>query len=187
MMDILGVILVIMIVMIIMIISAWTINLWFPVWWKLKQWWKKRNKRLSDYPNLHTTAGLVVPSMDGVIDSEHMHQVERRAWRLEVFGERELLVSRLSQQLKYDIEMRYYRIGMRNAYQRGSKVLLRYQKQRDYFNFDEESDDLYQQAVTTLDKNCLICNDSGRTWGSPSGMRCETDCECQKKTHKVFE
>jgi hypothetical protein len=187
--DVLSTILIIlMVIMVIMALSALTMNLWFPVWWDLKQWWRKRNKRLSDYPNLYSVAGLVVPSMHDVINSEHMHQVERRAWRLEVFGERQLTVSRLSQQLKDDIESRYYRKGMQNAYQRGSKVLLRYQKQRDYFNFDEESDDLYRQAIATLDKSCLICNDRGRTWGRPdNGMRCETDCECQKKTHKVFE
>lgn len=157
-------------------------------WEKITRWWRTRNLRLCDYDDLHEDyVGLISPSVDGVIDYKHMHQVERRAWQLEVFGERKLIVPCLSSRLEEDINKRYYQKGMKNAYERASRTLLRYERQRNYYGFDEEFDELYRKAKEMQPHSCLRCKDSGTVWGPyDSGCHTEVDCECQKKSIKMF-
>ena len=147
--------------------------------------WKYRNKKLSDYPNLHSPAGLVSPSFDGLIDFDFMHKIEWRARELEYLG-RNLTISRLSQQLENSINKRYHRKGMQNAYRRAGRLLLLYPHQKNYFVFDEETDEAYLKARDIQKFRCLGCRDSGRVWGNDSSLRFEIACECQKSCIEVL-
>lgn len=152
----------------------------------IRRRWKYRNKRLSDYPNLHSAAGLVSPAFDGLINFDFMHKVVGRIWKLEYLG-RNLTTSRLSQQLEDSINKRYHRKGMQNAYRRAGRLLLLYPHQKNYFVFDEETDAAYLKAKDVQEFRCLGCSDSGKVWGNDDNPMCwEVACECQKKTIKIL-
>ena len=159
--------------------------LWGPVYWKISRWFKFRNRRLCDYSDLYSVAGLVVPSMDGLIDSDLKFKIERRLWRREVFGERRLLVSQLSAKHANSVKDRYEK-PLEHVFRRSARLLLMNPNQRHYFGFDDEFEDQWEAAKAIQPHNCLNCRDSGRTWGNDSSLRWEVTCECKKKAIKVL-
>lgn len=159
-----------------------TMPLWSGTCYKISQWIKLRNKRLRDYEDLHSSAGLISPLVDGLLDSELYWKIQRRAWDYEEIDDRLLVINKLSRKLEEQITDRYNTPGMQNVYNRACKTLLNYRRDRAYYKFDAEFDDMYEKAMEVFKDNCLECGDEGGTW-EPRGAALQSfkTCNCKKK------
>ena len=153
-----------------------------PSFLSSKKKWNTRSKRLADYPDLYGISGLINPSVDGFLDWEWIHSVERKSWKKERFGD-QTQTARLSQALEKQINARYYAKGTRNAHIRATRFLRDHEKQRYYFLMNTlDIGDICNKAIETQSVTCAECFDRWTVWGPyKSGLETENPCECGQK------
>lgn len=173
--------------LVLLVLVGITAPLWGWHLYKFKRWMSTRNKCLSDY-DVHSGPGcLMAPLIDGLIDSDFYWSVDRKCWRYNEIDERLLVVSKLSKKLEHRIENRYNNRAMRNVYGRACKTLLNYRRDRAYYSFDAEFDDMYEKAMELKKDNCLKCDDRGGTWEPPgAASQSFRPCSCKNAKNRLF-